>query len=781
MASAQPDVASAAGAVLWAEALGGGEIAALVVLASAALALAVCWWWPYAVLRLGLWLATHSFYRLHVLGRDNLPARGGALLVCNAVSYLDWLLLLAAQPRKIRFVLFSPWAGRWWLRHFLPWTGSIVVDGAAGPRDVVRALREARRAVAAGDLVCLFIENRRMRGGFTLPFHRGLRRVVRGLQAPLIPACLDQDRGTLFTLSGGRTSWRRPIERPHRADVAFGQPLPPTTRAADVCLAVHKLSADCAVARNARRRPVHRQFVRMAAHHPFRPCLIDSTTPDRQLSYARALAGVLCFRRLLRPLLGDEPIVALWLPPSTGSALANVTLAVLGKTTVNLNYTSSAAVVHSALRQCGARHVLTSQRFIARMPLSLPEGVEAVYLEDLAPRVTGWQRLRAFLAVVCLPGFVLERWVLGLGRHGVGDLATIIFSSGSTGEPKGVMLSHGNVAANTESMVQAINLSPRDRVLGVLPFFHSFGYSVTLWAPLQVGGSAVYHPDPRQAKEIGELCKKHRCTIYLSTATFLRFCLRRCEPDDFRSLRMLICGAEKLPQSLAADFEKKFGQFPLEGYGCTELSPAAATNLPDVDIDGFALLNNRPGTIGPPLPGVAVRVVHPDTREPVAAGSEGLLLVYGANVMQGYLNHPEMTQQVVCDGWYVTGDMARVDDDGYLTLTGRLSRFAKCGGEMVPLERIEEVLHEVLGTSERVCAVTCVPDEARGERIVVLYISYEGLEVRAWCQQVSSRGLPNLWVPAERDFVRVAELPLLGSGKLNLQRVKEMAVELARK
>jgi acyl-[acyl-carrier-protein]-phospholipid O-acyltransferase/long-chain-fatty-acid--[acyl-carrier-protein] ligase len=781
MATAQPDVGWAAGPFLWAEGLGGGEIAWLAVGTAVLLALAVCWFRPYAMLRLGLWLATHSLYRLHVAGMVHLPRHGGALLVCNSVSYLDWLLLLAAQRRPIRFVLFLPWARRWWLRHFLRWTGAIAVDGAAGPREVAGALRQARRALVAGEVVCLFIEGLHLRGGLELPFSRAFRLVTRGVQVPIIPACLDQERGTLFALVGGRPSWQRPMEWPHAVDVAFGPPLPAGTRIADVCAAVYKLSADCAVARAGRRRPVHRQFVRMAARHPFRPCFIDSSMPGHDLSYARALAGVLCFRRLLRPILGEERTVAIWLPPGSGGALSNITLAILGKTSVNLNYTSSPEVLHSALRQSGARHVLTSRRFTARMALSLPEGVEAIYLEDLTPQVGRWQRLRAWLAVVCLPGFVLERWLLRLGRHRVGDLATIIFSSGSTGEPKGVMLSHGNVAANTESMVQAIRLSARDRVLGVLPFFHSFGYAVTLWAPLQVGASAVYHPDPRQAKEIGELCRQHRCTIYLSTATFLRFCLRRCQPDDFRSLRVLICGAEKLPPSLADDFEKKFGLLPLEGYGCTELSPAAAANLPDVDVGGFVLVHNRPGSVGPPLPGVAVRVVHPETRAPLPAGEEGLLLVYGANVMQGYLNHPEWTCEAVRDGWYVTGDMARLDDDGFVTLTGRLSRFAKCGGEMVPLERIEEVLHEVLGTSERVCAVTCVPDEARGERIVVLYTPHEGLDVRVWYQQLGSRGLPNLWVPGERDFLRVSELPLLGSGKLNLQRVKEMALELARK
>ncbi|MGH7223885.1 MAG: AMP-binding protein, partial [Gemmataceae bacterium] len=225
----------------------------------------------------------------------------------------------------------------------------------------------------------------------------------------------------------------------------------------------------------------------------------------------------------------------------------------------------------------------------------------------------------------------------------------------------------------------------------------------------------------------------------------------------------------------------KFGVLPLEGYGCTELSPVASTNLPNVEVEGVREIANKPGTVGQPIPGVAARTVHPDSRAPLPIGTEGLLLIHGGNVMEGYLGRPEQTRDAISDSWYVTGDMASLDEDGFITLTGRLSRFAKCGGEMVPLEKIEEILHDILGTSERVCVVTCVPDESRGERVVVLYLRQDGLEVRPWCQQMSSRGLPNLWVPSERDFHAVPELPVLGSGKLHLQRVKEMAVELARK
>ncbi len=735
---------------------------------------------PGLFLRLALAVATHSVYWLRVRGRQHVPARGGALLVCNHVSYLDWLLLLAAHRRFLRMVVFAGWTNQWGVRHLLKWAGVIALDGSAGPRGLVRALRQARACLARGELVCLFAEGRVFPSGLELPFHRQFQRVARQGQTPIIPVCLDQPLGSLFVVEDGRLRWRWPLTLPFPAYVAFGEPLPPATPAGDVRQALQLLSARSAIERSNRRKPAHRRFVRVAARRPFRSCFLDSTRPE-QLSYSRTLAGVLCAVKFFRPLLGDAPMVGLWLPSSMGGAFANITLAMLGKTAVNLNYTSSPEAIQSALRQCGAHHVLTSRRFTERMKLDPGPGVKLIYFEDIAPRFTAWMRISRWLAVILLPGWFLEYVVLRLGRHRPDDLATIIFSSGSTGEPKGIMLSHRNIAANIESMIQAVALRPSDRALGVLPFFHSFGYTVTLWAPLQVGASVLYHPDPRQAKEIGELCRKHRCSLYLSTATFLRFCLRKCEADDFRPLRVLICGAEKLPVSLAQEFERKFDVLPMEGYGCTELSPVASSNLPDVEIEGVRHITNKPGTVGQPIPGVAARIVHPETRTPLPTGAEGLLLIHGGNVMEGYLGRPELTREAIQDGWYVTGDMARLDEDGFITLTGRLSRFAKCGGEMVPLEKIEEVLHDILGTSERVCAVTCVPDDTRGERLIVLYLSQNGLEVRPWCQQLSGRGLPNLWIPAERDFHAVPELPVLGSGKLNLQGVKEMALELTRR
>jgi acyl-[acyl-carrier-protein]-phospholipid O-acyltransferase/long-chain-fatty-acid--[acyl-carrier-protein] ligase len=731
----------------------------------------------WVFVKIPLWILSHTLYKLRVHGRENIPASGAALLVCNHVSYIDALLVLAAQRRRIRFLIWAPYTRLPGLRHLLRLANVIPIDSSSGPRALLQSLRSASEALAKGEVVCIFAEGGISRTGFLLPFHRGFEQIVKRGPAPIIPVCLDNVWGSIFSYYGGRFLWKWPIQLPYPVCVAFGRPLPPDSKAVDVRLAIQKLSADCSIGRKDQRRPVHCQFVRTAARHPFKTCIIDPTNPVKSIyKYGEVLVGAKILASLLKPILKDDKMVGLWLPPSAGGAITNISVSFLGKTAVNLNYTSSPEVVQSAIRQCQIKKVLTSQRFTHKVKLDPGPGVELVFLEEFRKQVTRFLKFKTFAGVLLLPGWLQER-LLGLTAHTIDDLASVIFSSGSTGDPKGVMQSHGNIAANVESMIQAINLRAQDRALGVLPFFHSFGYTVTLWAPLQLGASVCYHVDPRQAKEIGELCKKYACSIFLTTPTFLRFCLRRCEADDFRTLRMLICGAEKLPPPLAQEFKAKFSILPLEGYGCTELSPAAAANVPDWERHGIKQVGNRPGTIGQPIPGVAARIVDPDTMQTLPPGKEGLLLIYGANVMQGYLGRPKLTEEVIRDGWYVTGDIARFDEDGFITITDRLSRFSKIGGEMVPHQKVEDQLHEIVGTSERQFVVTAVPDESRGERLVVLHLPLNGTDTRQLWQQLSSRGLPNLWVPRERDFFTVPELPVLGSGKVDLKKVKEIALE----
>jgi acyl-[acyl-carrier-protein]-phospholipid O-acyltransferase/long-chain-fatty-acid--[acyl-carrier-protein] ligase len=745
----------------------------LVLLAALLATLAV--WRPDLLARIVFWLPARLLCRIRAHHSENIPTRGPVLLVANHISLIDAWLIFLAQGRRVRFLVWTTTFPGPVRRSLFRWAGFLLLDGSAGLRAAIRSLWRAGDALARGEALCLFTEAGVTRDGTELPYRRVLRQLLKRHPVPVVPVNVSHVWGSIFSFRG-REFFRNALRKlPYTVDVAFGQPLPAASAPATVRHAIQLLSADVAVARADLRRPVHRQFVRRACRHPFHPCLIDPLNQGKVYSAGAVLAGATLFTRLLEPALAEDRMVGVWLPPSVGGVFANVALAFLGKTAVNLNYTLTAPVIQAAVKQCGIRRVLTARAFTARFPLDLP-GVELVYLEDFRARITTGQRLRAFLAVVLLPAFVVERWILNIAHHKLDDLATVIFSSGSTSEPKGVMLTHRNLAGNSESIVQAIDPRPSDRIQGILPLFHSFGYTVTMWVPLQVGTPMVFQADPRQAQETGELCRTYRCTILLTTPTFLRFNLKRCQPDDFKSLRVLICGAEKLPSSLVEEFQQRFGVEPMEGYGCTELSPVAASNVTDWRRGAVRQVHNKLGTIGQPVPGVATQIVDPDAFQPLPPGKEGLLMVRGANVMVGYLGKPELTKEVIRGGWYVTGDMGRYDEDGFLTLTGRLSRFSKIGGEMVPHQKIEEELQEILGTTERVCVVTAVPDERRGERLIVLHTPFNGVNRHHLCQQLATKGLPNLWVPAERDFIEVPELPVLGTGKIDLKQVKELAL-----
>jgi acyl-[acyl-carrier-protein]-phospholipid O-acyltransferase/long-chain-fatty-acid--[acyl-carrier-protein] ligase len=296
----------------------------------------------------------------------------------------------------------------------------------------------------------------------------------------------------------------------------------------------------------------------------------------------------------------------------------------------------------------------------------------------------------------------------------------------------------------------------------------------TLWFPLISGIGVVYHLNPTDAGQIGNLVSKYHVTILLSTPTFLNFYMRKCTPEQFKSLRIVLVGAEKLSNESARAFEEKYGVMPMEGYGATELSPIVSVNLPNRREAGQQI-THKLGKIGLPLPGIAVKVVNHETMEELDADKEGLLLVKGQNVMTGYLDDPEKTKEVIRDGWYVTGDIAAIDSDGFLQITDRLSRFSKIGGEMVPHIKIEEEIQSFLKTEERKCVVTSVKDEKRGEQLAVIYQGDMNVD-EVWTK-LSESGMPKLWIPKKDAFYKMDALPILGSGKIDLVAIRKMAEE----
>jgi acyl-[acyl-carrier-protein]-phospholipid O-acyltransferase/long-chain-fatty-acid--[acyl-carrier-protein] ligase len=588
---------------------------------------------------------------------------------------------------------------------------------------------------------------------------------------------LDGVWGSIFSFEKGRFLWKFPRQVPYPVTVNFGKPLPPTATPLEVRQAVQELMVEAWRERKPRMRPLHHEFVRSARRHPFRFAMADGQT--KRVNFGATLIKTIFLAKRLRKSFDSEQeqrMVGLLLPPSVGGALANFAVMLMGKVPVNLNYTVSEETLNSCIRQCGIETVTSSRTFLEKVKLKVP--VTTVYLEDLVATPGLSEKIVAFLSA-CLPIGWLER-SLGRAKNAVklDDLATVIFSSGSTGDPKGVMLSHYNIGSNIAQLEQVFGLTPNDRVLGVLPFFHSFGFTGTLFMPAVIGVGAVYHSNPLDAKTIGPMVKDYRLTFLLATPTFLQLYMRGCAAEDFGSLRLIMTGAEKLPERLATAFEEKFGIRPLEGYGCTECGPGVAVNTDDFRSAGFRQVGGKRGKIGHPLPGVSVHIVDPQSNAPVQTGKPGLMLVSGPNIMQGYLGRPEKTAEVLKEGWYVTGDIAALDDDGFLQITDRLSRFSKIGGEMVPHIKVEEKLHELAGVTEQTFIVTGVPDEKKGERLVVLHKIADG-QLQTCLEKLAQSDLPNLWKPRPDQFFHIDALPYLGTGKIDLRKVKEMATQFA--
>jgi len=726
--------------------------------------------------RLILFFLTHTIYRVQVLGRDNFPDKSGALLVCNHMSFVDAALLIASTDRPIRFLVYKGIYENRFVYPFARMLKAIPISGEQRPREMIRSLRTASDALRNNEIVCIFAEGQITRTGQMLPFRRGLERIIKGIEVPIIPVNLDGVWGSIFSFERGRFLWKMPRRVPYPVTVSFGAPMPPTSTALEVRSAVQDLQAEAFNQRKSSMHTLDRAFVRTARRFPLRFMMADGKTS--KVRFFSALTKAIFIARRLRPAIGGQPMIGLLLPPSVGGALTNYALTLLGRVSVNLNYTASSEVIASCAKQCEVDVVITSKAFVERFPkLDIPG--RTVFLEDLLESPGILEKLFAFTVALAAPNNLLRKAVgARLAARNLDDLATVIFSSGSTGDPKGVMLTHYNIGSNIQQVSQVFMLDSGDRILGILPFFHSFGFMAALWMPAANGIGVVYHPNPLDSKVIGELVSQYRVTFLIATPTFLQAYMRRCSPESFGSLQYVLVGAEKLPDRISLGFEDIFGIRPLEGYGCTECSPVVTVNTRDFRAPGFRQVGARRGKIGHPLPGITVKVVDLDTGDPVKPGTPGMLLVKGPNVMKGYLGRPEKTAEVLHDGWYTTGDVALLEEDGFLTITDRLSRFSKVGGEMVPHVRIEDKLQELAGVTEQVFAVTSLPDDKKGERIVVISTLADE-KLTQVVERFAQCDLPALWKPRANQFFHVDALPILGTGKIDLRGVKALASSMA--
>ncbi|RYD78123.1 MAG: AMP-dependent synthetase, partial [Verrucomicrobiaceae bacterium] len=686
------------------------------------------------------------------------------------MSWVDAVVLQMACPRPIRFILDAE-------IYRMPLLNPIFRVMRALPisaRHAKESVRTAAEAIKAGEIVCIFPEGELSRNGMLLRLKRGYELIARQAKCPVVPVWLDQLWGSIFSHQGGKFFFKWPKRVPYPVTVAFGKPIAP--EAADIATVREhflQLGEWCY-----QHRP-------MLQGHLGEVCLqglkkrtgevaiidgMDHSTMKRGTLLAAAIA-------LSRYIAHECPHhrIGIVLPPGKGAVIANLAVVLAGKVPVNLNFTAGRSAVASAMRIGHVQHCITAQAFAKRLG-DFPWPDHVLFLEELMPKlkpkVILWRVLSAFLTAGLLAR------VLGIPKVGDRDEAVILFTSGSSGEPKGVVLSHRNVIGNVSQFALMLDLSPRDSILACLPFFHSFGCTVTLWYPLIEGIRSITYPNPLEVSKNAELVERYKVTLFCSTPTFLRGYLRKAEPKQLASIDLLVTGAEKLPMELAETVSEKFSKEVLQGYGLTETSPVVSVNLPDPKprrATDPVQPSSRKGSVGKLAPGMAAQIRDPETGKVLSLHETGMLWLKGPNIFEGYLDDPARTEEVIVDGWFKTGDLGRFDEDGFLFIEGRLSRFSKIGGEMVPHETIESKVYEVLELpkDERLVAVTAIPDEAKGEALVLLTArDIDSGELRA---KLTAVGFPNLWIP--KKIQRVESIPLLASGKLDLKGCKDLALE----
>ena len=618
---------------------------------------------PTALARFTLLLVTRIFYRIRPEGAARLPVRGAGLLVSNHLSFIDAFLISGACPRPVRFLMYRSYFEAPGLSWFFKAMGAIPISDKDSPKSVLKSFEAVRESLGAGDLVCIFAEGSITRHGQMLRFKKGFERMVKGMSVPVIPVHLDRVWGSVFSFEGGQVLLKRPRRLPYPITVSFGEPLPSTATAHQVRQAIMDLGATAFGMRIRERLSLGLEFAATAKRRWRDLAMRDSS--GRVLTFGQALTRAVLFAAALRR-RGRADSVALALPGSADGALACLGTALAGKTAVLLNPDRPAAVLEERARRAGAERIVAERKLLQKLGVS---GSPWLAFEDLA----GPSRLERFavgLMLRLVPASLLEK-LIPAAAVPLERPAAVLFTSGSTGPAKGVVLSHANILSNIEGVAQIYQLSPEDRLAAALPLHHAFGLTATLWLPAICGQAVLRSADPADARALGKLAEEGGATFLLGTPSQLGLWLGAIDARSFRTVKTVIVGGERLKDELAKAFQERFGLPPLEGYGTTELSPIAAVNIPDVDWPTARQTGSKLGTIGQPLPGVVFRVVDPSTGADLPPGETGLLLVKGPNLMIGYLEDAQATARVIKDGCFVTGDLGSLDPDGFVTVAGR--------------------------------------------------------------------------------------------------------------
>jgi acyl-[acyl-carrier-protein]-phospholipid O-acyltransferase/long-chain-fatty-acid--[acyl-carrier-protein] ligase len=496
---------------------------------------------------------------------------------------------------------------------------------------------------------------------------------------------------------------------------------------------------------------LHQEFIKNAKKYGEKTAIIDRTL-DKKFSYSKTLIASMILTDKVKKY--HDGFIGIMVPTSAGCMLSILGVLMAGKVPVMINYSTGAADnAEYAQNKCGFKTIIASRALLEKIGCRLVPGM--VFIEDIMQQVRTADKVKALLKSKLPLRFLLK----AVHQGEADDNLVILFTSGSEKDPKAVQLTHRNIGSNVTDIGKVLKVTCEDVMLANLPLFHVFGHNVDFWLPLLFGMTIVSYANPLEYKKICTIVREEKVSLMVGTPSFFFGYLRQSEPGDFSSLRVAVAGADKAPDSLRAGFLKKHGLELCEGYGATETSPVVATNLPGA---------NKPGSVGRVLPSVRVKIVDINSGETLPPGGEGKILVKGDLVMKGYFDDLEETSLRIKDGWYETGDMGVLDEEGYLWHRGRLKRFVKIGGEMVSLVRVESVLLSVLPEGIDCCVVE-VPDSLKGARIVAALT--QDVNEKKILKRMADE-LPAIALP--KQFVVLDEFPKMGSGKIDFRTITDM-------
>ncbi|ASM39643.1 acyl-[ACP]--phospholipid O-acyltransferase [Campylobacter sp. RM12327] len=736
---------------------------------------------PHLFSRILLLPILKQTYKVNVNGLDNLPLRGGVLLLGNHISWIDWLVLQIATPRPIKFVMFKSFYNHWYIKWFFNLFKVIPIGNGINKS----AIEAITKRLNNGEVVALFPEGRISYNGHLGEFQQGFELAAKNANCVIIPFFIRGLWGSTFSRASKGYKELANIDGNKQISVTFGKQMSNTSTASAVKKVVNELSFYSWGEYVNSLDPVHFNWINVAKSHLFRRAIVDST--GLKLNNLKFITLVLVLFSKFKNSFENEKHIGVILPSSVFGSAINLLLLIKGKVIINLNYTVSEEMMIKCVQKADIKSIITSRKFVEKLAdrgfnLQNSIGDKLIYLEDIAKSIEKKDKILAFLKAFFMPAWLIK--LTHFEPVDIGETATIVFSSGSEGEPKGIKITHRNLMANIKQIAGVLNKQKSDVIMATLPLFHSFGITVTTFLPLTEGIMSVHIPDPTDSSTIGNMAAKYNATILLGTSTFFRLYNKSKKINSlmFANLRIVVAGAEKLKEDIKKEFKMKFGHEIYEGYGTTETTPVVSCNMPNsLDPDFFTeLVFNKPRTVGLPLPGTVIKIVDPKTLEELDIGEEGLILIGGHQVMEGYYDDMAKTSDVIVkiDGirYYKSGDIGLLDKDGFLKITDRVSRFAKIGGEMISLASVEEKVSNALGEDIEIICVS-VEDEKKGEKIVLLYKgeilpNEVSLKLRA-------SHVPPLMLPS--SIYNLEEMPLLGSGKVDLKAAKNLARALESK